>query len=114
MYVLNHTAYELLASLKVWGELGLAGVQAVDAMVVNGDGEEGGSLGFDAFGAHASPQPNLPSAGTSPRKDLARWRNEGRGPPYFKLPKASASWWLKSWSMTKQPPRDAPVTLPCL
>ena len=52
VYALNHTAHDLLASLKVWGALDLARVQAVDAMDVHGDGKQGGSLGFDAFGAH--------------------------------------------------------------
>ena len=51
VYALNHTAHDLLASLKVWGALDLARVAAVDAMDVNGDGEGGGKLGFDAFGA---------------------------------------------------------------
>lgn len=51
VYALNHTAHDLLASLKVWGALDLARVAAVDAMDVNGDGEQGGKLGFDAFGA---------------------------------------------------------------
>ena len=49
VYALNHTAHDLLASLKVWGALDLARVQAVDAMDVHGDGKQGGSLGFDAF-----------------------------------------------------------------
>ncbi|HAV37393.1 MAG TPA: oxygenase [Massilia sp.] len=52
VYALNHTAHNLLASLKVWGALDQARVAPVDAMAVNGDGENGGSLGFDAFGAH--------------------------------------------------------------
>jgi len=52
VYALNHTAHDLLASLKVWGALDLARVAPVDAMAVNGDGKNGGSLGFDAFGAH--------------------------------------------------------------
>ncbi|MDB5746199.1 MAG: oxygenase [Massilia sp.] len=51
VYALNHTAHDLLASLKVWGALDLARVAPVDAMAVNGDGKDGGSLGFDAFGA---------------------------------------------------------------
>ena len=51
VYALNHTAHDLLALLKVWGALDLARVAAVDAMDVNGDGEGGGKLGFDAFGA---------------------------------------------------------------
>ena len=51
VYALNHTAHDLLASLKVWGALDLARVAAVDAMDVHGDGENGGNLGFDAFGA---------------------------------------------------------------
>jgi 2-octaprenylphenol hydroxylase len=52
VYALNHTAHELLSSLKVWGALDLARVAPVDAMAVHGDGENGGQLGFDAFGAH--------------------------------------------------------------
>ncbi|MBQ5948913.1 FAD-dependent monooxygenase [Massilia sp. ST3] len=52
VYALNHTAHSLLASLKVWGALDLARVQAVDAMDIRGDGDQGGNLGFDAFGAH--------------------------------------------------------------
>ena len=52
VYALNHTANTLLSSLKVWGALDQSRVQAVDAMVVNGDGEKGGDLEFDAFGAH--------------------------------------------------------------
>lgn len=51
VYALNHTAHDLLTSLKVWGALDLARVAAVDAMDVHGDGKDGGSLGFDAFGA---------------------------------------------------------------
>ncbi|QNA87783.1 oxygenase [Massilia sp. Dwa41.01b] len=52
VYALNHTAQALLDSLKVWGALDGARVAPVDAMAVNGDGKNGGSLGFDAFGAH--------------------------------------------------------------
>ena len=56
VYALNHTARNLLSSLKVWGALDQARLAPVDAMAVNGDGKEGakdgGSLGFDAFGAH--------------------------------------------------------------
>ena len=52
VYALNHTAHTLLSSLKVWGALDQARVQAVDAMAVNGDGEKAGDLEFDAFGAH--------------------------------------------------------------
>lgn len=51
VYALNHTAHDLLASLKVWGALDLERVAAVDAMDVHGDGRQGGNLGFDAFGA---------------------------------------------------------------
>jgi ubiquinone biosynthesis UbiH/UbiF/VisC/COQ6 family hydroxylase len=53
VYALNHTAQQLLASLKVWGALDMARIAPVDAMDVQGDGEKGGHLGFDAFGAHA-------------------------------------------------------------
>jgi 2-octaprenylphenol hydroxylase len=52
VYALNHTAHQLLASLKVWGALDLARVAAVDSMVVKGDGKKAGGLAFDAFGAH--------------------------------------------------------------
>jgi len=52
VYALNHTAHDLLSSLKVWGALDMARVAPVDAMDVHGDGENGGHLGFDAFGAH--------------------------------------------------------------
>jgi ubiquinone biosynthesis UbiH/UbiF/VisC/COQ6 family hydroxylase len=52
VYALNHTAQQLLSSLKVWGALDMARVTPVDAMDVQGDGEKGGRLGFDAFGAH--------------------------------------------------------------
>jgi ubiquinone biosynthesis UbiH/UbiF/VisC/COQ6 family hydroxylase len=52
VYALNHTAQTLLSSLKVWGALDHARVQPIDSMVVNGDGEKGGDLEFDAFGAH--------------------------------------------------------------
>jgi 2-octaprenylphenol hydroxylase len=53
VYALNHTAHALLTSLKVWGALDMTRVAPVDAMDVHGDGENGGHLGFDAFGAHA-------------------------------------------------------------
>ena len=53
VYALNHTAHTLLSSLKVWGALDMARVAPVDAMDVQGDGEQGGHLGLDAFGAHA-------------------------------------------------------------
>lgn len=53
VYALNHTAHALLTSLKVWGALDMGRVAPVDAMDVQGDGENGGRLGFDAFGAHA-------------------------------------------------------------
>jgi ubiquinone biosynthesis UbiH/UbiF/VisC/COQ6 family hydroxylase len=53
VYALNHTAHTLLSALKVWGALDMARVAPVDAMDVQGDGEQGGHLGFDAFGAHA-------------------------------------------------------------
>jgi len=56
VYALNHTAYNLLSSLKVWGAMDGARIASVDAMAVNGDGKQdgalGGKLGFDAFGAH--------------------------------------------------------------
>ncbi len=53
VYALNHTAHTLLSSLKVWGALDMARVGTVDAMDVQGDGQQAGHLGFDAFGAHA-------------------------------------------------------------
>jgi ubiquinone biosynthesis UbiH/UbiF/VisC/COQ6 family hydroxylase len=53
VYALNHTAHTLLSSLKVWGALDMSRVAPVDAMDVQGDGTQGGHLGFDAFGAHA-------------------------------------------------------------
>jgi ubiquinone biosynthesis UbiH/UbiF/VisC/COQ6 family hydroxylase len=52
VYALNHTAHNLLASLKVWGALDQTRVAAVDSMVVRGDGKAPGGLMFDAFGAH--------------------------------------------------------------
>jgi ubiquinone biosynthesis UbiH/UbiF/VisC/COQ6 family hydroxylase len=45
-------AQKLLSTLKVWGALDMTRVAPVDAMDVKGDGETGGHLGFDAFGAH--------------------------------------------------------------
>lgn len=51
VYALNHTAHDLLASLKVWDALDQARVAPVDAMDVNGDGAGAGHLAFDAFGA---------------------------------------------------------------
>lgn len=52
VYALNHTAYHLLSSLKVWGALDAARVAPVDAMIVSGDGAQPGGLDFDAYGAH--------------------------------------------------------------
>ena len=52
VFALNHTAHQLLSSLKVWGALDAARVAPVDAMLVNGDGAQAGALGFDAYGAH--------------------------------------------------------------
>jgi ubiquinone biosynthesis UbiH/UbiF/VisC/COQ6 family hydroxylase len=52
VYALNHTAFNLLSSLKVWGALDMARVAPVDAMLVNGDGPHPGGLAFDAYGAH--------------------------------------------------------------
>lgn len=51
VYALNQVAHDLLSSLKVWHALDAARVAAVDAMVVNGDGEQAGQLAFDAYGA---------------------------------------------------------------
>jgi ubiquinone biosynthesis UbiH/UbiF/VisC/COQ6 family hydroxylase len=53
VYALNHTAHDLLASLKVWGALDIGRVAPVDSMIVTGDGDNGGALAFDAFSAHA-------------------------------------------------------------
>ena len=47
VYALNHTARDLLGALKVWDALDASRVAPVDAMAVNGDGKNGGSLGFD-------------------------------------------------------------------
>lgn len=52
VYALNHTAHNLLASLKVWGALDLARVAPIDSMLVRGDGQDPGALAFDAFSAH--------------------------------------------------------------
>ena len=52
VYALNHTAQNLLTSLKVWSALDHARVAPVDTMAVQGDGKEPGELAFDAFGAH--------------------------------------------------------------
>jgi ubiquinone biosynthesis UbiH/UbiF/VisC/COQ6 family hydroxylase len=52
VYALNHTAHNLLASLKVWGALDLARVAPIDSMLVHGDGKDPGALAFDAFSAH--------------------------------------------------------------
>jgi ubiquinone biosynthesis UbiH/UbiF/VisC/COQ6 family hydroxylase len=52
VYALNHTAHDLLASLKVWGALDLGRVAPVDSMLVYGDGDNAGGLSFDAFSAH--------------------------------------------------------------
>jgi ubiquinone biosynthesis UbiH/UbiF/VisC/COQ6 family hydroxylase len=52
VYALNHTAHNLLASLKVWGALDLARVAPIDSMLVHGDGKQPGALAFDAFSAH--------------------------------------------------------------
>ncbi|HZW22779.1 UbiH/UbiF family hydroxylase [Noviherbaspirillum sp.] len=51
VYALNHVAYELLTSLKVWQALDASRVAAVDAMDVKGDGAQAGNLVFDAYGA---------------------------------------------------------------
>ncbi len=53
VYALNHTAYRLLSSLKVWGALDASRVAPVDAMIIQGDGAQAGGLGFDAYGARA-------------------------------------------------------------
>lgn len=51
VFALNQVAHDLLSSVKVWHALDAARVAAVDAMVVNGDGEQAGQLAFDAYGA---------------------------------------------------------------
>ncbi|HJV51414.1 MAG TPA: UbiH/UbiF family hydroxylase [Noviherbaspirillum sp.] len=51
VYALNHTAHDLLASLKVWDALDASRVAPVDAMDIKGDGAQAGQLGFDAYGA---------------------------------------------------------------
>ena len=52
VYALNHTAHDLLSSLKVWDALDGARVAPVDAMAIFGDGAGAGGLAFDAYGAH--------------------------------------------------------------
>lgn len=52
VYALNHTAHNLLSSLKVWGALDQSRIAPIDSMLVYGDGENGGNIEFDAFGAH--------------------------------------------------------------
>lgn len=53
VFALNHVAHDLLSSLKVWDALDLARVAEVDAMhVVDSSAPTGGSLDFDAYGAH--------------------------------------------------------------
>ncbi len=54
VYALNHTAYHLLSSLRVWDALDHSRVAPVDAMIVHGDGPQAGGLAFDAYGAHAN------------------------------------------------------------
>lgn len=52
VYALNHVAHDLLSSVKVWDALDAARIQPVDAMDVNGDGDQNaGHLAFDAYGA---------------------------------------------------------------
>lgn len=59
VYALNHTAFNLLGALKVWGALDAERIAAVEGMQVYGDdsasggkAQNGGKLGFDAFAAH--------------------------------------------------------------
>ncbi|MFZ6760844.1 FAD-dependent monooxygenase [Undibacterium sp. Ji50W] len=55
VYALNHVAYDLLTSLKVWDALDSSRVAPVTAMQVHGGAEvDAGKLGFDAYGAHAN------------------------------------------------------------
>lgn len=51
VYALNHTAHDLLTSLKVWDALDATRIAPVDAMDIKGDGAQAGHLGFDAYGA---------------------------------------------------------------
>ena len=51
VYALNHVARELLSSLKVWSAMDAERIAPVDAMLVHGDGDRAGTLGFDAYGA---------------------------------------------------------------
>lgn len=53
VYAINPAARSLLGRLKVWDALDAARIAVVDAMVVKGDGNRAGELGFDAYGAHA-------------------------------------------------------------
>ena len=52
VFALNHKANRLLERLKVWGAMDQSRIAPVDAMLVNGDGKHGGTLNFDAYGAH--------------------------------------------------------------
>jgi 2-octaprenylphenol hydroxylase len=52
VYALNHTAHDLLSSLKVWGALDAERVAPVDTMAIFGDGAGAGGFAFDAYGAH--------------------------------------------------------------
>ena len=53
VFALNHVAHDLLSSLKVWDALDLTRVAKVDGMhIVDGTKQTGGSLDFDAYGAH--------------------------------------------------------------
>ena len=52
VYAINACARALLSSLKVWDALDTSRIAAVDSMVVKGDGEHGGEIAFDAYGAH--------------------------------------------------------------
>jgi 2-octaprenylphenol hydroxylase len=52
VFALNHVAYHLLSSVRVWDALDASRVAPVDAMQINGDGAPGaGRLDFDAYGA---------------------------------------------------------------
>jgi 2-polyprenylphenol 6-hydroxylase len=51
VFALNHVAKDLLSSVKVWQALDADRVAPVDAMIVQGDGEQAGKLAFDAYGA---------------------------------------------------------------
>lgn len=59
VYALNQQAYNLLNSLKVWGAMDAARIEAVEGMQIFGDGHTSnttkpGRLEFDAFASHVN------------------------------------------------------------